>query len=152
MSSKRNVAFGFAPLLIAGLIAFTTQVSAQAPAPPLTVKPLSGGVYWTEGGDGGNTGFIIGKDGVIVIDAKTSPDSAKEMLADIAKLVHCTTVATTTIIERKGARTAVLTTAGFRDVLEDLQKAAGHRDPSTTKLYDRRGYNPEKAASFFAMS
>src|SRR5947209_5938246 len=32
--------------------------------------------------------------------------------------------------------------------LEDVQKAAGHRDPSTTKLYDRRGYNPEKAASF----
>lgn len=34
--------------------------------------------------------------------------------------------------------------------LEDVQKSAGHRDPSTTKLYDRRGYNPEKAASFFA--
>jgi integrase/recombinase XerD len=34
--------------------------------------------------------------------------------------------------------------------LEDVQKAAGHRDPSTTKLYDRRDYNPEKAASFFA--
>ena len=34
--------------------------------------------------------------------------------------------------------------------LEDVQKATGHRDPSTTKLYDRRGYNPEKAASFFA--
>ena len=34
--------------------------------------------------------------------------------------------------------------------LEDVQKAAGHRDPSTTKLYDRRGYNPEKAAIFFA--
>lgn len=34
--------------------------------------------------------------------------------------------------------------------LEDMQKAAGHRDPSTTKLYDRRGYSPERAASFFA--
>jgi integrase/recombinase XerD len=34
--------------------------------------------------------------------------------------------------------------------LEDVQNAAGHRDPGTTKLYDRRGYNPEKAASFFA--
>ena len=33
--------------------------------------------------------------------------------------------------------------------LEDVQKAAGHRDPSTTKLYDRRGYSPDKAASFF---
>ena len=34
--------------------------------------------------------------------------------------------------------------------LEDVQWAAGHADPSTTKLYDRRGYNPEKSASFFA--
>ena len=42
-------------------------------------------------------------------------------------------------------RATFITTA-----LEDVQKAAGHRDPSTTKLYDRRGYNPEKAASFFA--
>jgi hypothetical protein len=32
----------------------------------------------------------------------------------------------------------------------DVQKATGHRDPSTTKLYDRHGYNPEKAASVFA--
>jgi integrase len=34
--------------------------------------------------------------------------------------------------------------------LEDVQKAAGHRDPGTTKLYDRRSYNPEEAASFLA--
>jgi hypothetical protein len=34
--------------------------------------------------------------------------------------------------------------------LADVQRAADHRDPSTPKLYDRRGYNPEKAASFFA--
>ena len=40
--------------------------------------------------------------------------------------------------------------AGEWAQLEDVQKAAGHRDPTTTKLYDRRGYNPEKAASFFA--
>ena len=35
--------------------------------------------------------------------------------------------------------------------LADVQKAAGHRDPSTTTPYDRRGYNPEKAARFFAI-
>jgi site-specific recombinase XerD len=34
--------------------------------------------------------------------------------------------------------------------LEDVQRAAGHVDASTTKLYDRRGYNQEKSASFFA--
>ena len=34
--------------------------------------------------------------------------------------------------------------------LEEVQRAAGHADASTTKLYDRRGYNLEKSAAFFA--
>ena len=37
---------------------------------------------------------------------------------DVAEVVHATTVATNAILERKGARTALLTTEGFRDVLE----------------------------------
>ncbi|MGK7862968.1 hydantoinase/oxoprolinase family protein [Falsiroseomonas sp. E2-1-a4] len=39
------------------------------------------------------------------------------MPADIALVIHGTTLATNAIIERKGARTALLTTDGFRDVL-----------------------------------
>lgn len=38
--------------------------------------------------------------------------------ADCATLVHGTTVATNAIIERKGALTGLITTKGFRDVLE----------------------------------
>ena len=37
--------------------------------------------------------------------------------ADIALVVHGTTLATNALIERKGARTALITTEGFRDVL-----------------------------------
>ncbi len=37
--------------------------------------------------------------------------------ADVAILVHGTTLATNALIERKGATTALITTAGFRDVL-----------------------------------
>jgi hypothetical protein len=40
--------------------------------------------------------------------------------------------------------------AGERATLDDVQRAAGHAEPGTTKLYDRRGYNPEELASFFA--
>ncbi len=36
---------------------------------------------------------------------------------DIALVIHGTTLATNSIIERKGARTALITTEGFRDVL-----------------------------------
>lgn len=37
--------------------------------------------------------------------------------ADLGMVIHGTTLATNAIIERKGARTALLTTEGFRDVL-----------------------------------
>src|SRR5882724_5027945 len=37
--------------------------------------------------------------------------------ADIAIVIHGTTLATNALIERKGARTALVTTEGFRDVL-----------------------------------
>ena len=36
---------------------------------------------------------------------------------DIAKALHATTIATNAILERKGSRTALLTTTGFRDIL-----------------------------------
>lgn len=37
---------------------------------------------------------------------------------DVSEIVHGTTVATNAIIENKGAKTALITTEGFRDVLE----------------------------------
>src|SRR5438093_9530549 len=37
---------------------------------------------------------------------------------DVRRLVHGTTVGTNTVLERRGARVAVVTTAGFRDLIE----------------------------------
>src|SRR5439155_4282302 len=45
-------------------------------------------------------------------------DDARVEPARVRAVVHGTTLATTALIERKGARTALLTTAGFRDTLE----------------------------------
>jgi N-methylhydantoinase A len=56
--------------------------------------------------------------------------------ADIAEFVHGTTVATNTIIERLGARAALVTTQGFRDVLE----LGRFRAP---RLYDLTFRKPE---------
>ena len=47
----------------------------------------------------------------VLADCGATPD-------DVTSLVHATTVATNTILERKGARTGLITTRGFRDVLE----------------------------------
>lgn len=56
--------------------------------------------------------------------------------AAIAELAHGTTVATNAIIERRGVRVALVTTSGFRDVLE----IARFRSP---RLYDMSYRKPE---------
>ena len=56
--------------------------------------------------------------------------------AEIAFFGHGTTVATNALIERKGARTAVVTTDGFRDLLEIGRQRRPH-------LYDLQRDKPE---------
>ena len=45
-------------------------------------------------------------------------DSCGVAPADVALVIHGTTLATNALIERKGARTALVTTEGFRDSIE----------------------------------
>jgi N-methylhydantoinase A len=56
-------------------------------------------------------------------------------LEEISVLIHGSTVATNAVLERKGARTAFITTAGFRDVLI-IQRQ------NRPRLYDMRGRRP----------
>src|SRR3954452_4801568 len=60
----------------------------------------------------------------------------REMLAATRRIVHGTTVATNALLERKGAKTALLTTAGHRDVIEMREGLKGDR-------YDLRSPPPE---------
>ncbi len=72
------------------------------------------------------TDFVLVRDGTIVtLKAPSTPDdparAAVEGMvtlgSEAAVVVHGTTVATNALLERKGARTALVTTAGFEDVL-----------------------------------
>ncbi len=45
-------------------------------------------------------------------------DDAKIQIQNISEITHGTTLATNALIERNGARTALITTHGFRDVIE----------------------------------
>jgi glyoxylase-like metal-dependent hydrolase (beta-lactamase superfamily II) len=66
--------------------AIVSLAYAQAPpAAPFMSHQLKPNIYWIEGG-GGNSTVIVGDKGVIVVDAKTTPDQGKELLADIAKI------------------------------------------------------------------
>jgi len=63
------------------------QPQGQPPAPPpINMKQLTSDVWAGLGGAGGNSTIIIGKTGVIVVDAKTSEAGAKDLLAEIAKI------------------------------------------------------------------
>lgn len=54
----------------------------------------------------------------IVEGIRTVCASAGVDAADIGQVIHGTTLATNALIERRGARTALITTEGFRDVIE----------------------------------
>jgi N-methylhydantoinase A len=60
----------------------------------------------------------------------------QEMLRATDRVVHGTTVATNALLERKGAKTALVTTAGHRDVIEMREGLKGDR-------YDLRSPPPE---------
>jgi integrase/recombinase XerD len=48
-------------------------------------------------------------------------------------------------------RATFITTALLNGAsLEEVQRAAGHAKADTTRLYDRRGYEPERSAAFYA--
>lgn len=71
--------------LAATALSLATPVVAQQrpPVPTLVTHPLKGGVY-TISGDAATTGFVVGKDGVIVIDTQRSPDAGRAQIAQIA--------------------------------------------------------------------
>lgn len=52
-------------------------------------------------------------EGIVQIGEQTGAD-----LGEVTQVIHGTTLATNALIERSGARTAFVTTAGFRDVIE----------------------------------
>ena len=54
----------------------------------------------------------------IIEGIKTLTGSLQVAPRDLAEVLHASTVATNAILEGKGARTALVTTEGFRDVLE----------------------------------
>jgi cyclase len=82
--------------LATAVLFFAGVAGAQAPAAPaanplpFTLKPLGHNVWAaiddTKGNAGANAGFVVGDDGLAVIDTFENPDAVKQMLAEIGKL------------------------------------------------------------------
>jgi glyoxylase-like metal-dependent hydrolase (beta-lactamase superfamily II) len=78
---------------VAALVGLGSAASAQAPSPeplPFVLKQLGPGVYAAIDGPehkaGSNAGFVIGDDGVLVVDAFFTPEAAKALVAEIRRL------------------------------------------------------------------
>lgn len=96
------------------------------------------------------TDFVVldGERVVVHKELSTPDDPVRAILRGLAALgvherlellVHGSTVATNAVLERKGARTGLLTTAGFRDVLEIGRQ-------NRPRLYDLRQVKPPPLA------
>lgn len=95
MASNKNfrIAAGLFLILAFGAVALAEQQQQQAqprqyrqqPA-PIALEKVADGVYEVKGGSGANCAVIIGQKEIMVVDAKMSEESAKQMLAEIKKI------------------------------------------------------------------
>jgi cyclase len=78
---KTNIRL-FLLVFIFTLIVFP-YAKAQRETPPLKIVKVTENIYEVTGGSGANTGFFIGENEVLVVDAKMSEESANMMINEI---------------------------------------------------------------------
>jgi cyclase len=146
MKNMRKPALGLATL--AAFVSFGTLAGAQQQAAPLKVTQVRDNVYWAQGGAGSNDGIIVGTTGVIVVDTKTTTDSEKQVIAEIAKITP-KAVNTAIITHSDGdhvnglaAFPAGLTIIAQENCKKEMEASAGSRNPAPqdrlpTKTYSK---------------
>ena len=134
MKSRTELRFGLVVIVVLGTLA--TLANAQQPPARLKVMPLKGNIYWTQGGAGGNTGIIVGQNGVIVVDTKTTVDSSKAVQQEIAKITP-KPVTTAIITHSDGDHVnglagfpAGLTIIAQENCKKEMEASAGSRNPA----------------------
>lgn len=131
MKSHRNLNWGLALLVVLGV--FATRAAAQGGA-PLTIKQVRDNVYFADAGGGGNAGFIVGKDGVIVVD--TTTNQGKQLLDGIAKVTNMpvtTVILSHSDIDHVGGLKSFpqgLTIIAHEDCKKDMEATANTPNPS----------------------
>ena len=145
-SGVKGIAMACAGLAAMGTLSMVARAQ-QAPQ-PVTVTKIKDNLYWARGGAGSNDGIIVGKDGVILVDTKTTPDSEKEVLAEVAKITP-KMINTVIITHSDGdhvnglaALPAGLTIIAQENCKKEMEASASSRNPAPqdrlpTKTYDK---------------
>ena len=84
MNSPKKLAVGLAAFV--ALASLATLAEAQQQPQPLKVTQIKDNIYWVQGGVGSNDGVIVGPTSVILVDTKSTVDSEKGVIAEIAKI------------------------------------------------------------------
>jgi len=78
------------PIILAWAVLVFSSSAFCADAPDFTVKKIGEGIYAAIGADGGkagsNAGFVVGSNGVVVIDTFEGVEPARALLAEIRKV------------------------------------------------------------------
>lgn len=132
--------------IVAGLIAPAIPAHAQQSA-PASLQPLTGGVYWSDGGAAVNVGVLVGKDGVIVIDARTSANAGKQIMAQVASVTNLpvtTVILTDSDIDHSYGLAGFpkgLTIIAHENAKKELEATVGSKSPAPqlpTKGVDKK--------------
>ena len=142
MKTLAKVAFGAAVIAL-----FVSSAAAQQQPQPVTMTNVKDNVYWAIGGVGSNDGVIVGTTGVILVDTKTTPDSEKEVVAEIAKITP-KAINTAIITHSDGdhvnglaAFPAGLTIIAQENCKKEMEASAGSRNPAPQDRLPTQTYN-----------
>jgi cyclase len=134
MKKAGKLALGLATL--ASFVSFGTLARAQQQPQPLKVTKVKDNVYWIQGGVGSNDGVIVGTTGVILVDTKSTVDSEKGVIAEIAKVTP-KTVNTVFIthsdndhVSGLAAFPPGLTIIAQENCKKEMEASAGSRNPA----------------------
>lgn len=144
MNNLRKMALGLAAL--ASFASFATLAQAQQQPEPLKTTHVRDNVYWVQGGVGSNDGFIVGTTGVILIDTKTTVDSEKGVLAEIAKVTPKainTVILTHSDVDHVNGLAALpsgLTIIAQENCKKEMEASVGSRNPAPQDRLPNRTY------------
>jgi glyoxylase-like metal-dependent hydrolase (beta-lactamase superfamily II) len=84
----RTTVFVLLTISVASLDAQTPQVSTAQPLPSFDIVKVADGVFAAIGKNGvfGNGAFIVGQEGVLVVDTQARPAWARDLIAEIRKI------------------------------------------------------------------
>lgn len=152
MNRMRKLVLGTAGVV--ALVSFGTLARAQQQPQPLKMTKVKGNVYWVQGGVGSNDGFIVGTTGVVLVDTKTTVDSEKGVIAEIARVTP-KMVNTVIITHSDGdhvnglaAFPAGLTIIAQENCKKEMEASAGGRNPAPQDRLPTKTYaKTEKLAA-----